>query len=275
MRIATAHNDALGDLIVVGTPPSFSDAWELFISTTLRLVGNAPLEGIVGGVAGVLDTEKGVLLSAPNLPEWSGKNLKGALEDEFGVPVYMQNDAALVGLGEAVYGAGMGYRHVAYLTVSTGVGGARIVDHRIDEGSYNFEPGHQIIDLDGTRCAECKDGTLESYVSGTSVKERYGMHPHDITDPKIWDEISRLLAVGVANTILHWTPDVVVLGGSMVVRKPGIAVAAVEAYVKEFVSKYLPPPPIVEAKLSDRGGLYGGMAYAKQIRERDKRLQNE
>jgi len=77
--------------------------------------------------------------------------------------VFIENDASIVGLGEAVSGAGMGEEIVVYITVSTGVGGTRIVSGEIDEHAYGFEPGHELINM---------QDSLEDLVSGTAVEER-------------------------------------------------------------------------------------------------------
>ena len=67
---------------------------------------------------------------------------------------YLANDSDLDGLGEATVGAGKGFNIVAYITVSTGIGGVRIVGGKIDVSTYGFEPGHQIIDADGSIYSE-------------------------------------------------------------------------------------------------------------------------
>ena len=116
-----------------------------------------------------------------------------------GRPLYLENDAALAGLGEATLGAGRGRDIVAYLTISTGVGGVRIVDGKIDRKAVGFEPGQQIINF-----ADNESQTLEANVSGQALQKKYGIKPHDLTDQKIWQEVARTLAYGIYNTILHW-----------------------------------------------------------------------
>src|SRR6185436_11685583 len=60
----------------------------------------------------------------------------------FTCPVYVENDTALVGLGEATVGAGVGSKILAYLTISSGVGGVRIIEGKIGHATVGFEPGH-------------------------------------------------------------------------------------------------------------------------------------
>jgi glucokinase len=115
------------------------------------------------------------------LPDWQRKPLASALSKRLdGAPVYIENDKAVVGLGEATYGAGVGYGIVAYHTVSTGVGGVRTEDGKISRASAGFEPGHQIIDIDGSLLDDGTSHTLESLVSGYSLEKRRGVKPYEI-----------------------------------------------------------------------------------------------
>lgn len=123
------------------------------------------IKGIAGGISGTLDATRSKLTRSPNLSGWVNKPIDERLETDFKCPVFIENDAAVVGLGEAVSGAGMGKSIVMYMTVSTGVGGARIVNGEIDEHALGFEPGTEIIDM---------QHTLEELVSGRAVEERFG-----------------------------------------------------------------------------------------------------
>ncbi|MBI5817235.1 MAG: ROK family protein, partial [Candidatus Yonathbacteria bacterium] len=178
MRIAaTQDGESFGDPVILPTPKTFEEGIALFAQHAHILANGEKIEGIVGGIAGTLTQDKGTLIASPNLSGWIGNPLRGKLLDLFKVPIYIENDSAMVGLGEATYGAGQGFDIVAYITISTGVGGARIVNGVIDESSNGFEPGHQIIDPDNSMCPECDGNDLESYISGTSITKRYGVKP--------------------------------------------------------------------------------------------------
>jgi predicted NBD/HSP70 family sugar kinase len=79
----------------------------------------------------------------------------------------------------------------------------------------------------------------------------------------LWDELAEYLAQGMRNTILYWSPDAIVLGGSMMIGDPKIMVDAVRKYTVELVGDFEVAPLISEAKLGDEAGLYGGMALLK------------
>ena len=175
----------------------------------------------------------------------------------FSCPIYIENDTALVGLGEATAGAGQGSKILAYLTVSTGVGGVRIIDGAIDHGVHGFEPGHQIIDF------REPNKPFEDYISGTFVEKTTGQKPHSITDPAFWSPMAKILAIGVHNTIVHWSPDVVVLGGSMM-KVPGIPIDEVRVELQKISHIFPTLPEIKPASLGEWGGLHGALALLKQ-----------
>lgn len=267
MRIAASRDcrELVGEPRIVETPKDFDEGVELFGKLAGELRGGEKIEMAGGGIAGPLDKEKAKLLNSPNIPGWIGKPLKDKLSKILEAPVHIANDTAIVGLGEAHFGAGKGYNIVVYITVSTGVGGARIVGGVIDERAFGFEPGHQIIDIDNTVCPKCLSGQLEDLISGTAIEHRFDMKPYEVKDVHLWnEELPKLLSYGLANTIMHWSPDVVVLGGSMVVGDPAISISQTEKYLKEILKIFPELPDIKKAECGDLGGLYGALAFIDQ-----------
>ncbi len=269
MRITRSRDlISFDEPIIQTTPRDFDEGITLFAETAKKLSEGMKIRGIGGGVAGNLTPDKKTLHKAPHLPGWNGKALADSLAKACDTSVFLENDTAIVGLGEAVAGAGRGYNSVAYMTVSTGVGGVRLVGERIDLSAMGFEPGHQIIDASGGfRSAAGYVGgfgpTLEGVVSGTAITDRYKVKPYELTDEKFWDEMARLLAFGVNNTIVHWSPDVFVIGGSMM-KKIGIPIDRVEAHLKGMLHIYPHLPVLKKAELGDIGGLHGALAYLNQ-----------
>ena len=262
MRLAASKDgETIGEPVIVKTPQSFDEGVSTFRATVQQLTGGEPPKAIAGGVRGPLDGDKNKLLSEVHLTDWVEKPLAETLSELCEAPVYLENDTAMVGLGEAVAGAGQGFEIVAYLTVSTGVGGVRIVGGTIDEAAIGFEPGKEIIDPDNSLCPTCEGNTLEAYVSGASVEKRFGIKPYEITDPNVWHELSKYLAVGVYNIVVTWSPHVVVLGGSMITGTPAIDVEDVAKHMKEYLTVFPEAPPVKKAELGDVGGLHGALAY--------------
>ncbi len=244
------------------TPAEFGVGVDAIVHAIHDKAGGEPLHVAAGGVPGPLNENHSTLVNAPNLPGWVGKPIQDELSVRLGAPVVLENDSAVVGLGEARYGAGRGYAIVAYLTVSTGVGGARIVDGHIDRSAHGFEPGHQIMDADRTVFPALAADEAEEIVSGTATARRFNKKAYEVKDPAAWEELARLLAYMVNDVAVFWSPHVVVLGGSMIVGDPAIPLDRTEEYFKEVCTIFKELPVLRRAELRDVGGLYGAMALA-------------
>jgi len=273
MRVASSRNGmTFGEPKIIPTPKDFDDGMKTLKEAALSLTEGEEVSAVGGGIAGTLSRDRAVFVNGPHLQGWNGKPIKKALEELFGAPAFVENDTAIVGLGEAVAGAGKGHAIVVYMTVSTGVGGTRIVDGKIDVSAMGFEPGHQIIDAGGALHETTVAGRgidLEGYISGTAVSARYGKKPKEITDLAFWDEMARLLAYGLNNTIVHWSPDIVVIGGSMM-NQIGIPVDRVRAHLKGILHIYPELPLIEHSALGEIGGLHGALHFVKQSLSRKK-----
>jgi fructokinase len=246
------------------TPNDFDEGIKKLSEAAAKLAGDSDIDGIAGGIRGVINEEKTGLANDTVLTKWIGHSIVAKLKESFDVPIFLENDAAIAGVGEAVYGAGRGAEIVAYHTVSTGVGGVKIENGDIDMSAIGFEPGHQIIDIDRTVLGAEVQPILENVISGTAVKNRFGVEPYEIPQSDIlWDELAGYLAQGLNNTIVYWSPDVIVLGGSMIIGDPRIEIDPIRKYTVEALEDYVPAPMITLAKLGDEAGLYGGMGVLK------------
>ena len=148
---------------------------------------------------------------------------------------------------------------VAYYTISTGIGGARIVDGVIDRHVVGFEPGKQIIDHTNLT-------SIESHISGHGIQNESGKEPRTIVDKNFWIQIAHSLAIALFNSIVHWSPDVFVLGGPMIVNKPGIDIKDVEAALFKLLVHFPIKPTLKLAELHDEAGLYGALEYIREQR---------
>jgi len=262
-RVAISEDlKTFGEVIRFKTPKKFEDGIKEFVAAVHTLTDNK-IRGMAGGIRGVLNDEKTEIVKDPggHLSTWVDQPLVEKLKKELCSASYLENDAALVGMGEAVFGAGMGHDIVVYHTVSTGVGGAKIECGMVDMYHHGFEPGHQILDIDHTILGEGVEPTLENLISGGAVEKRMGMKPYDIPqDDAIWDQLAMYLAQGLRNSILYWSPDAVVLGGSMIVGDPRILLDDIVKHTNAVMGDIVEVPLIFDATLGDDGGLYGAMA---------------
>ncbi len=246
----SANGEAIDSHKKIPTPQDFDEGIKTIKQLADELSQGQKIEALTGGVAGPLDKEKTMLIKSPHIGGWVQKPLKQRLAEVFDAKVYLENDTALVALGEANYGAGKGKNIVAYLGIGTGVGGARIVNAKIDQNSLGFEPGHQIIVPDGNLCHCGGKGHLETYVAGA----------YQEGSKTNWDEVAKYLAIGLNNTIVHWSPDIVVLGGGVM---QSIPLDKIKAYLQKELTIFPQPPEIVAAKLGNEAGFYGGLTILK------------
>lgn len=244
MRIARTDDGRTFSTPVILDTPKDDEAFVRAFVSAARQIAEAGAGEIQGLVAGK--------------PLWKRRaGLEDELRTALGVPVHFENDTALVGLGEAHYGAGRGADIFVYLTISTGVNGVRIVDGRIDRSAQGFEIGGQYISTDGTV-------SWEEMISGSAVRKRFNMHPKDLgKGHAIWDELAEKTAYGLHNTILHWSPNRIALGGSML-NEVGISVERVQMHAKHIMRKFAVLPEIVHSELGDVGGIWGALALLKQ-----------
>lgn len=257
--------------VVASTKQDPDAALDELVSVARDIAEDDEITAISGGVAGPVEGD-GRAVHPPHLPQWKGVALKKRLQDELGVKaIYIQNDTALVGLGEVTAGAGEGNDIAAYITVSTGVGGARYVRGKIDESAFGFEPGHHILDMHSFKeghAAGAPEGAMpghfEDYISGTSMERRFGEHPREVVDPAVWGEFEDMLALGLVNVSVFWSPNVIVLGGAMIVKNEYITIDRIQALLDEYLTIFSRSPRLVRAELGDKGGLHGALAYLRQ-----------
>ncbi len=139
------------------------------------LPSSAPLLLAVGvSFGGPVDAARGLVLLSHHVPGWENFPLRDWLEDRFGVPVVVDNDANAGALGEHRFGAGRGYDSLMYVTVSTGVGGGWILNGRPWRGADGMagEIGHTVVDPDGPLCLCGKRGCVERLASGPYIAQR-------------------------------------------------------------------------------------------------------
>lgn len=248
MRMAMGEGDRIANVRKLPTPKHPLDAIALLVSYVREALPGCTQA--YGGIAGVI--ENGMIASAPHLPGWNDAPFGEMLANALGVRVHIMNDAELAGLGEAVYGAGKEYAMVAYLGIGTGIGGSYHVEKKTLPHAQGFEPGHQILDV---HTAE----TFEGLASGHALEAAYGMKAQDLPRT-IYEERTPILAAGIYNTILAWSPDVVVLGGSLMNETNGYQIEAVTRALHEIPTVLPLLPPIVPSALKDENGLYGALA---------------
>lgn len=261
-RIGISHGEDIDKHEIYDTPKSFDEAVDLIIQKTSQLSDEEP-EIVVVGIAGTFNHDRSQLTFSHNLKDWVGKDIKKILSGRFNCSVYLENDATLAGLGEAISGAGKDYSIVGYLTFGTGVGGAKIIDGKVDPVEFGFEPASLIVDLDLEKEEFKEDRELEvGFLSSKKIEEKYGKSLEEITDPKVWREVAYLMAVVIHNCTLLWSPEVMVLGGGLM---KSVNLEEVKEFTKKAMRAFTEIPEIKVAELGDFVGLYGALQYSKTL----------
>ncbi|MGC9196564.1 MAG: ROK family protein [Syntrophobacteraceae bacterium] len=124
------------------------------------------------GVAGKIDSSKGLVVFSPNLPNLNGYRLGQNLEDALRLPVRMENDANVFGLGESFAGAARGFANWVGIVLGTGAGGCLFLDGKLFEGDhlgFCAEIGHMIVEPGGPACPCGSKGCLESFASARAL----------------------------------------------------------------------------------------------------------
>ena len=234
------------------TYQNFDQQLEKIAEVAGEMVGGDRLQAIAGGIAGLWQADRTKLYYSPNLPGWNKIPIRKKIQDRFGVRVKLANDVEMEGLGEANVGAGRRSRIVVYMGIGTGIGGVKIEEGKICSRLFGFEPGYQIIDFGE------EIGYLENFAGGAAMKKIYGKEPEDIVDPEIWDKETQLIAMGVHNAIMFWSPEIVILGGSLMKKIKLESLKNKLAMQNNMLPKL---PEIVVSELKEKAGLYGALEY--------------
>lgn len=131
------------------------------------------------------DKIHGIGIGAPNANYFTGRIEDGVnlpwptpiplaqlVEEKFGIPVAITNDANAAAIGEMTYGAARGLKDFIMITLGTGVGSGIVINGQMVYGHDGFagELGHMIVKRNNGRLCGCgRTGCLEAYCSATGV----------------------------------------------------------------------------------------------------------
>lgn len=126
------------------------------------------------GVPGPIVENAGMVLGPPIMPGWDGYPIREHLQEKWGVPVAIGNDAEMGAIGEWAYGAGRGTRNLAYIKVGTGVGSGLLLDGQVYRGTTGCagEIGHITLNEAGPVCTCGNRGCLEAMAGGWAIASR-------------------------------------------------------------------------------------------------------
>jgi glucokinase len=189
------------------------------------------------GCTGPVNPVTGEIGEVEFLPGWQGRNPVVRLSERFGLCAAMENDADAGALAEAKWGAGRGKDRLICVTVGTGIGGGIFLNGALYRGVDGAHPeiGHHVIEASGPRCFCGASGCWEVLASGPAMARRYASDCASKGGGGLRDAMSicdaaraadasalraveieaRYLGIGLANLITLFTPEVIVLSGSV------------------------------------------------------------
>lgn len=232
---------------------------------------------------GPLDLINGKILTPPNLKgQWHNLKVAEELSKLINKPVYLENDANLAGLAEAVVGEGKDYNYVQFFTVSTGLGAGFVINKEIYHGAHGFgnEVANCVMMKDGPSHGSIIPGGIEAISSGTAITSRAvkaGLdvkHAGEVNDlakagnevaKQIMDDAKEYLANFIGVVYGYADPEIVILGGSVALKIDSF-VEEVEALAKERVYEIMKPyVKVRKSTLNEDSGLIGAayLAFSK------------
>ncbi|MBN1193993.1 MAG: ROK family protein [Methanomicrobiaceae archaeon] len=247
--------------------------------------GTACFQAVSVSAAGPIDSARGAVVSSPNMA-FGRIDLVEPLAGQWGVPVYLMNDARAGIAGERWLGAARECENAVYITLSTGIGGGAIVDGRLLGGWHGNagEIGHLYVDSRyGMRCGCGHEGHWEAYASGRSIPAFFtrwcsveGCNPEAGRDVAtaaalfqavrdgdhcacaFADELGRINARGVSGVTVAYEPERIIFDGPVARENASLLLPQIERYR----DRYLTVPSLHTSALGGDAPLLGAAAHA-------------
>jgi glucokinase len=252
------------------------------------------VEAVGLGIPATIDHDKGIAVSAVNLP-LADLAIRDIVSEAVGLPVFVDNDGNVAAYAEYLYGAAQGMPHMVMLTVGTGIGGGLVLNGEIYRGSTGAgaELGHIVIQADGPPCqGNCPNhGCVESLASGTALgregravaestpdsalgkllAEGKEVDGHAVTAAAlagdevavgVFDLIGGRLGVACASLANIFQPNAIVVGGG-VIAAGDLLLEPARREVRERALNPMNKTPILEATLGNDAGMIGAAAMAR------------
>lgn len=288
--------DETGEVLRQGEASVCFDAYrtpiiETVVSTVHRLLaawhtGTEDLEGIGCSATGQVNCNTGVVVgTCGNLPGWTGTDLKGRLEKEFGLPAQVQNDANCMLLGEAWKGGARGKSDVLGFTIGTGIGGGILTGGRLLTGKNGLggEIGHMHVHaIDGIFCTCGSRGCWESYASTTAlVREAKKIDPSwdngriffekaeegDERAVALLERWIREISAGIESLVHLLNPELVLIGGGVSAQKKLLIEPLAKRVKENVMPAFAENLEVREAELGNTAGLVGAVAWYISVEE--------
>ena len=280
-NVRAAIVDEEGNVLVQKKSPSYAqEGKEKVMDTIINLIKSLPdyelCSGIGVGVPGPCDEKTGSMVLATNLPGFEGYSIANKLEETFHMPSFIDNDANVAALAEALVGAGKGKKVVYYVTLSTGIGGGLVINGECISGKHGFtgEIANIIIDRNRSKVNYLAVGAIENEASGIAITRKANekaskkykhagevfedAHNGNPVAKEIVDNVVRDLAQLFATIACVCDPDIFILGGGMMQSSDLFLPSVIEKF-KEISHTQLHDDEFVLASLEEPGVIGAAM----------------
>ncbi len=234
---------------------------------------------------GRVDAGSGVVLEAGNVFHWRNVDVRGRIEDHFGVPALVENDVNFAALGEMHSGLAAGVQNFILIRLGTGVGAGLVLGGRLYQGTHwaAGEIAHMIFDRASAAEGSTDRGLLESAIGSDRVREKVrsaragqssetallpsadlagelseAVRRNDPVAARIVDDLAAQLSITVADLAATIDPEMIVLAGDLF--------GLVTDRIRELVGRVIPWPVRIElSALGADAALMGAMGSARGL----------
>ena len=226
----------------------------------IRRVMSEEVVGIGIGIPGYMDAGTGEVLFINNIPSFNGFSVKQAVEKEFKLPTFQNNDANCFALGEAWYGAGKPFKHMVGITLGTGMGGGIIIDRKVYSGLAGGAGEVGCFEFRGAMAEKsCAAAFFEDNYQTNGAELYKKATQNDREALRIFEEAGHNIGDMIRILMFILAPEAIVIGGSISGAWEFME-KAIRQKMNEFPVEIIARDTrLVRAELSN-AGLYGAAA---------------
>ena len=231
--------------------------------------------------AGWVDPQTGaVVYATENLPGWTGTQIAASIGGVTGKPVFVENDANALAVGEKVFGVARNFNHFVCITLGTGVGGGCYIGGRLNHGAHCFANafGHLCIQPGGSPCSCGKQGCLEAYTNVAALLGYTNGRYYDVRTligaanagetvaSAAIEEFARRLAVGCSLLIQLLDPEALIFAGGIIENNPLLLASLTQRLAQQVPVWTQRDLKILLSGAGYHAGVLGAAALALSVR---------
>lgn len=244
------------------------------------------IDAVGVGFGGPVDWKTGIVQVSHQVQGWANFNIVNWLHELTGKPIWVDNDANIAALAEAIHGSGKGYDKVFYITIGSGIGGGMVINEKIYHGRIpgEAEIGHLRLDKNGitleSKCSgwavnkKAKEyiqlnpsGRLSQLAINNSVPEAMLLRPaleeNDHAAKQVINEVADDVAFALSHVVHLFHPDIIVIGGGLSLLGDHLKLPIKERLPFYLMKAFLPSPLVEIASLGENAVPVGALELAR------------